>query len=294
MVYEDQMYGKTNAQITEILNRTDATSINLVKEKLISLKPMLYGFEVDSGKNDMILGNINAYVAWSGDAAYAIDVASGDAEDEDGTILDENKRRDISYYIPEEGSNIWFDGLVMPAGSTNYDAVYEFLNFICDPENVYDNMNYIGYTSVIGGDDIFDGIAVDWFDESADLGVNEGIEIDLSYFFGNSREYKIKVSEESYGRVIAQYPTAEIVERCAVMNYFKNDVLMDINDMWEQVKGETFPVWLILLIVGFVVLLAVIIVLSRNKDKIKWIKLPESDKYSLENKGYKIIKKEDI
>jgi spermidine/putrescine transport system substrate-binding protein len=254
---------------------------------------MLYGFEVDSGKNDIILGNINAYVAWSGDAAYAIDVASGDAEDEDGNVLEDSARRSISYYIPEEGSNIWFDGLVMPSGSNNYDAVYAFLDFICDPSSVYDNMNYIGYTSVIGGDEIFEGIAVDWFDESSDLGVDEGIEVDLSYFFGQG-DYTIRVSEEMYGRVIAQYPTQEIVNRCAVMEYFKKDVIMDINDMWEQVKGETFPTWLIILIAVLVVLLGIAIVIIRNKEKFPWLKLPENDKTYYERIGCKVIKKEDI
>ena len=38
--------------------------------------------------------------------------------------------------------------------------------------------------------------------------------------------------------------------------------------MWEGVKGETFPTWVIILIAGLVVLLAVAIVFYRKKDKI--------------------------
>ena len=290
MVYEQELYGKTNAEITQILNRTDKTSIKKVQEKLNSLKPMLYGFELDDGKNHIILGNIDAYVAWSGDAAYAIDVATGEVEDEDGNKLEGNARRSISYYIPEEGSNIWFDGLVMPAGSNNYDAVYKFLDFICDPENVCANMDYIGYTSVIASDEIFESIPKGWNEE---LAVGEGKEIDLSYFFGQG-DYTITVSDEMYGRVIAQYPTEEIVNRCAVMEYFKKDVIMDINDMWEQVKGETFPTWLIILVAVLVVLIGIAIVIIRNKEKFSWLKLPENDKTYYERKGYKVIKKEDI
>lgn len=313
MVYKDQISGASNQLITEYLNRTDKQSIDLVEQKLNSLKPMLYGFEVDSGKNDIILGNIYAYVAWSGDAAYAIDVASGEAEDEDGSVLDENKRRDLSYYIPEEGSNIWFDGFVMPSGCKNKDAAYKFLEFISRPQSVYRNMYYTGYTGMISGGefeldvyddddnyvetittDIFNQVVIDWFDESEDPELTDGIEVDLSYFFGSDKEYIVTVSPQSYGRLIAQYPTAEIVERCAVMSYFKDDALMDINDMWEKVKGETFPTWVILLVVGLVVALAVVILLVRNKDKITWINFAKNKKTYAERKGLKIIKIEEV
>ncbi len=292
MVYETELKNATtNQQITEILNRVDQKSIDLVGEKLNSLKPMLYGFEVDSGKNDIVLGNIDAYVAWSGDAAYAIDVAAGDVEDDDGSFIENTKS--LSYYIPDEGSNIWFDGFVMPSGSKNYDAVYKFLNFISRPENVIRNMDYTGYTSMVATDEIFDEIVIGWFDESEDLDEGEGVSVDLSYFFGEG-EHSVVVSEEYYGRLLAQYPTEEIAARCAVMNYFDNDTLMSVNEMWEGVKGATFPLWVILLIAGMVVLFAVIIVTYRNKEKFPWLKLPERKKTYAEKKGLKIIKREEI
>ena len=313
MVYEQDLYDtNSNQTITQILNNVEPDVIKKVGEKLNSLKPMLYGFEVDSGKNDIVLGRIDAYVAWSGDAAYAIDVAAGEVEDEDGSFVEDKNLRDLSYSIPEEGSNIWFDGFVMPSGSTNYDAAYKFLEFISRPENVYRNMNYTGYTSMIANgtftepvtdddgnelDNLFDAIVLDWFDEGYET-VEEGTqEIDLSYFFrkGNDeRDYTIIVSDESYGRLIAQYPTENIVNRCAVMSYFVSETLMIINDMWEVVKGETFPTWLIILIAVFVVLLAVVVVAYRNKEKIKWLKLPERKTTLAERKGYKIVKVEKI
>lgn len=313
MVYGDELRtATTNEQITQILNRVDEQSIAKVGQKLSSIKNMLYGFEVDSGKNDIVNDRIDAYVAWSGDAAYAIDVASGEVEDEDGTFVE--NIRNLSYYIPDEGSNIWFDGFVMPSESRNYDAAYKFLEFISRPESVYRNMNYTGYTSMVANgefemdvyddDDnfvetvkttLFDEVVLGWFDESEDLEDGEGIAVDLSYFFGgNSEDSTVIVSQEGYGRLLAQYPTAQIVERCAIMSNFPSETLLSINDMWEGVKGETFPLWIILLIAGLVVLLAVFIVLYRFKDKISWFKLPERKQTSLEKKGYKVIKKENI
>ncbi|MBQ3115761.1 MAG: extracellular solute-binding protein [Clostridia bacterium] len=304
MVYKEELYkAKDNAEITQILNRVGQEDIDKVGEILSQIKPMLYGFEVDSGKNDIVLGNIDAYIAWSGDAAYAIDVASGKVEDEDGTILDPSKQKRLSYNIPEEGSNIWFDGFVMPSGSQNYDVVCKFLEFISRPEVAYRNMDYIGYTSMIANGEfdldgepttIFDSFVYDKYDQSATLSSNEGKWVDLSYFFGTDREYKVFVSNEEYGRLIAQYPDAQIVERCAVMSYFDGNTLLDVNEMWEKVKGETFPIWLLILFASIILLLAVFMILYRNRDKIRWFKLPERKRYYAERKGLKVVKKENL
>ena len=284
MVYGDELrQTTTNEEITAILNNVNEDAINRVGEKLNAIKPMLYGFEVDSGKNDIVLGNIYAYVAWSGDACYAIDVASGEVEDDDGSFIEEDKIRSLSYSIPEEGSNIWFDGFVMPSGSTNHDAVYKFLEFISRPETVYRNMNYTGYTGMVAkGEfemevededgnvsvettDLYNAIVLDWFDESEDLADDEGKTVDLSYFFGGEDgEFTVKVSDESYGRLIAQYPTYDIVTRCAIMSNFDSEKLMLINDMWEGVKGETFPTWVIILVVCFVLINGEDITISKS------------------------------
>ena len=82
---------------------------------------------------------------------------------------------------------------------------------------------------------------------------------------------------------MAQYPTKEIADRCAIMSFFPNDALMEINDMWEQVKGETFPVWVLILTAVLVVLISVSLVLARNKEKLSWIRLPQRKSYAERN-----------
>ena len=307
MAYKDELIEtEDNAVISEILNRTDEVSIKLVGDTLTSLKDKLYGFEVDSGKNDIVLGRIDAYVAWSGDAAYAIDVAAGLYEDEDVGELE--KEVPLSYYIPDEGSNIWFDGFVMPSGSKNYEVVYKFLEFISSSSSVYANMNYTGYTSMIAtGEDfevedeegnlyttnLFDEVVLGWFDESEDLEEGEGITVDLSYFFGGEQgENTVVVSEEGYGRLIAQYPSEKEVSRCAVMSYFGGEELMAINEMWEHVKGETLPTEIIVITIVIVVLLAVLMIAYRNKEKLSFLKLPERKTTYAQRKGLKLISRE--
>ncbi|HCY52412.1 MAG TPA: hypothetical protein DHU65_06900 [Clostridiales bacterium] len=293
LIYKNELLTAINngnfGEVSEWLNKTDKETVKKVGDKLSSLKNSLYGFEVDSGKNDIVTGKIDAYVAWSGDAAYAIDEA-------------EEKKVHLDYVVPEEGSNIWFDGLVMPSGSKNYDAVYKFLNFISEPENVVKNMDYIGYSSIVAAPEsgvIFDYIA-DNFDEREDEETGEVsteglIEVDLSYYFGNEDgENVVYVSEESYGRLMAQYPTQDIIKRCAVMNYFDNETLTIINDMWAGVKGETFNTSTIIMVLVLVLIIIAAIVLYRLRDKIKWLKLPESKRSYAEKHDLKVVSREIV
>lgn len=149
IVYEEELNaiktlpaGEYETKIAEIFNRTDDETIKKVKDVLTELKQNLYGFEVDSGKSDILTGKIDINFAWSGDAVYSMD--EGDAA---GVNL--------SYIVPEEGSNVWFDGWVMPKAASTAAAT-EFLDFLSRPENAVRNMEYIGYTSCVAGDEVFD------------------------------------------------------------------------------------------------------------------------------------------
>ena len=116
--------------------------IATVKEELISLKQNIFGFEVDSGKNDIITGKIKLNLAYSGDAVYSI------------TTAYEEQGKTLEYSVPLDGANIWYDAWTLPKGS-NKALAYEFLNYLSDPKNAADNMDYIGYTPYIVGDELF-------------------------------------------------------------------------------------------------------------------------------------------
>lgn len=116
--------------------------IERVKNELIDVKKNIFGFEVDSGKNDIITGKIKINLAYSGDAVYSIDTACEEAD------------KYLEYYVPEDGSNIWYDAWTLPKGA-NKELAYAFLNFLSLPKNAADNMDYIGYTPYIVGDELF-------------------------------------------------------------------------------------------------------------------------------------------
>lgn len=127
---------------SEASDKENKEKIQKVKEELISMKQNIFGLEVDSGKNDMVTGKIKMNLAYSGDAVYSMDTAL------------EDLGKTLEYYVPLDGSNIWYDAWTLPKGA-NKELAYEFLNYLSDPATAADNMDYIGYTPYIVGDELF-------------------------------------------------------------------------------------------------------------------------------------------
>ena len=138
--------------------------VNNVHKSLTSLKKNIFGLEVDSGKQDIVTGKIGINLAWSGDAVYAMDQA------EDEELVGENTS-ELYYCVPELGSNLWFDTWVMPKNDNRSEERRQlallFLDFMSDPANAMQNMEYTGYTSFIGGDAVLELIR-DWYDARTD------------------------------------------------------------------------------------------------------------------------------
>ncbi len=188
-----------NSEVVKIFNRADEKTVELVTKALIELKANVYGFEVDSGKRDMASGKIAINFAWSGDAVYTLDTA-----EEIGT--------ELYYAVPEEGSNIWFDGWVMPKGA-NVELAQEFVNFLANPENAIDNMNYIGYTPVVAGEDMHYN-CIEWYGVYTLVEMSE--EDYTSYM--ETEEYNGYVDEETGKFYVEMYIQDAIDEGFILLN----------------------------------------------------------------------------
>ncbi len=214
------------------MNDTSEETVAEALEYLQRVKDIVYSFETDSGKSDMVTGKIYSNLQWSGDAVYSMDLA----EEEDVYL---------AYSVPEECTNLWFDGWVMLDVGIKGDAQKQkaceaFVNFLSRPDNAVRNMYYIGYTSSIAGgadgDQIFE--YVDW-NYSAEEDEEETAEYDIGYFFDGSvgGDYVLTVPEEqTYRQLFAQYPPKEVTDRSAVMRYFDTEANARINQMWINVR----------------------------------------------------------
>ncbi|MFH1881058.1 MAG: extracellular solute-binding protein, partial [Bacillota bacterium] len=53
----------------------------------------------------------------------------------------------LDYAVPEEGSNIWVDGMVIPKAAKNRENAEDFINFLCRPDIAQMNCEEIWYSS---------------------------------------------------------------------------------------------------------------------------------------------------
>lgn len=221
--------------LKEAMNDTGNKTVQQVEKILSRMRNNAYSLEIEGGKADMVTGKVVANMQWSGDGVYTMDEAEKDGIE-------------LSYAVPEECSNLWFDGWCMMKKGIGGDsrkkrAAEAFVNFISRPDNAIRNMYYIGYTSAIAGGDN------DWLFQYADwcYGAEEGEEdteeYSLAYFFSNKDDkkergkYTLDVPAGQANRqVFAQYPTEEVIRRSVVMENFNNEENQRISRMWINIR----------------------------------------------------------
>lgn len=220
-------------ELSGILNDTSPETVSKAEDVLKKIKENVYSFETDSGKSDMVTGKVVANYQWSGDAVFIMDEAEADGQ---GT--------ELWYSVPGECTNLWFDGWLKLKNGVDWNekretAAEAFVNFLSRPDNAVRNMYFVGYTSAIADDTVFE--YMEW-----NYGAEEDAEVypyDLSYFFGDEKYLDADISvfgfdgeDVNRGRqLFAQYPPQNVIKRSVVMLDF-GDKLADINQMWINVR----------------------------------------------------------
>ncbi|WP_193369471.1 polyamine ABC transporter substrate-binding protein [Pelagibius marinus] len=100
------------------VNSTDAADLEAAKELLISAKKDLLAYDDTTFYSKLVSGEASLVHAWDGWCNYGI-----------------AENADIKYVIPEEGSDLWVDTMVVTAASENKEAAHKFLNFILQADN---------------------------------------------------------------------------------------------------------------------------------------------------------------
>lgn len=112
------------------LNSTNMSQLREAEQKLTQLTPNVKAIVGDELKKYMIQGDAAIGVTFSGEASE---------------MLSENE--DLRYVVPSEGSNLWFDNIVIPKTVKHQKEAYAFINFMLRPENAAQNAEYIGYAT---------------------------------------------------------------------------------------------------------------------------------------------------
>ncbi len=208
--------------VEDLMNDYSPRAMQLAEDYLKAMKPNIAGWEADFGKEMMTKNKAWINMTWSGDAVWAIEEAEAV-----GVELD--------YVVPREGSNIWYDGWVIPKYARNTKAASYFINFMCRSDIALRNMDEIGYVSAVATPEVLE--------EKIDTTL--AYYSDLSYFFGPGAD-SVQVDR-------IQYPERTVVERCAMIRDF-GDQTEAILEIWSRVKGDNLGVGITIFI--FVVVAA--------------------------------------
>lgn len=223
-------------KVKDLMNDYSDEAIGVAEEYLKAMKPNIAGWEADFGKEMMTKGKAALNMTWSGDAVWAIDEAR-------------NVGVDLDYVVPKEGSNIWYDGWVIPKYARNPKAASYFINYLCRPDVALANMEAIGYVSAVATPDILAAKIDDTLDET----------VNLTYFFGPEAR-AVKVNP-------IQYPDSAVVARCAMI-HDSDKRTEKVLEMWSHVKGDNLEggiVVLIFITIGGLMVYKVVVILKKKK-----------------------------
>lgn len=112
------------------LNSTSLQELKEATDKLATIVPNVKAVIGDEVTQLMINNEASVALTWSGQAA---------------DIISENE--EIDYIVPQEGSNLWFDNIVIPKTAGNIDGAHQFINFMLDPKVAAQNAEYVGYST---------------------------------------------------------------------------------------------------------------------------------------------------
>ena len=210
--------------VEDLMNDYSPRAMEVAEKYLKAMKPNIAGWEADFGKEMMTKNKAWLNMTWSGDAIWAIEEANAVGVD-------------LDYVVPKEGSNIWYDGWVIPKYAKNSVAASYFINFMCRPDIALRNMDFCGYVSSIATPEILEEKVDTTLDYYADL----------SYFFGPDAD-SIQIDK-------IQYPDRKVVERCAMIRDF-GDKTKEVLDIWSRIKGDNLGVGITILIFVVVALMS--------------------------------------
>lgn len=123
-------FGATLKYLGYSLNSTDLDELTEAKNLLIEQKPLVQAYVIDQVRDKMIGNEAALGVIYSGEAIYT-----------------QKENPNLEYVIPKEGSNIWIDSWVIPKNAEHKENAEKFINFLCRPDIVLMNFEYITYST---------------------------------------------------------------------------------------------------------------------------------------------------
>lgn len=198
------------------LNTENPSELKAAAEKLKEQKDVVQAYVMDEVFDKMAAGEALLAPYYAGDAL---------------TILEDNE--DLDFVVPKSGTNLFVDAMCIPSSAKQKEAAEMYINFMCEPDIAFANIDYICYSTPHSG-------AYEMLD-------NEVRESHVSYpdsqFIADKTTVFVNLSDEA------------------------NDLM---KDLWTEMKSETANKWFvpIFLVVCILIIAAVLVrrYIKRRKD----------------------------
>jgi putrescine transport system substrate-binding protein len=113
-----------------------AEDIKAAVDMLMKVRPYIRKFDSAGYLNDLPNGDVCVAMSWSGDYATATQRA-----------IEAKIKINLAYTIPKEGTNIWFDAMVVPKDAPHPKNAMLFINFMMRPDVAAGNTNTTYYAT---------------------------------------------------------------------------------------------------------------------------------------------------
>jgi spermidine/putrescine transport system substrate-binding protein len=112
------------------LNTEDPDELVDAAEKLKEQKKIVQGYVMDEIFDKMAAGDALIAPYYAGDAL---------------TIMEDNDC--LNFVVPKSGTNLFVDAMCIPVGAKQKEAAEMYINFMCEPDIAYANIDYICYST---------------------------------------------------------------------------------------------------------------------------------------------------
>ena len=116
------------------INDTDPAHLEEAKNLLIEQSKCVKAYDSQTNDDLLISGETVLGHMWTGDAILAGSTDAGG-------------REEIEYVIPQEGTTIWQDNMMVPVGAPNAYTAMVFMNYFQYPEIAAQNAEWVGYAT---------------------------------------------------------------------------------------------------------------------------------------------------
>jgi putrescine transport system substrate-binding protein len=131
-----EMYSMTLASLGKDPNSQKPEDLDAATNAMVAIRPNIRYFDTQRMIGDLANGEICLAIGYNGDILQA------------ATRAEENKTgQEIKYYIPKEGTIIWFDSYLIPKDAPHPKNAHAFINYMLRPEVIGAVSNFTSYAN---------------------------------------------------------------------------------------------------------------------------------------------------